>query len=94
MKCRNCKNLGKLVDENGEPYDWCEKVCDNTDIHAERNCKHYVVASNADRIRAMSDDEMAAKIVSFRCPLEWCFPEGGENCKRCWLDWLRQEAGE
>lgn len=50
--------------------------------------------SNADRIRAMTDEELA-KELSFigdcRCP------DGGEcghenGCLWCWQNWLRQEA--
>ena len=48
--------------------------------------------TNADRIRAMTDEELAETLSSFRCPQKWCFPKDGKNCKSCWLDWLKQEA--
>lgn len=48
--------------------------------------------SNADRIRSMTDEKLAEKLSSFRCPQKWCFPEDGKNCKSCWLEWLKQEA--
>ena len=89
MKCVNCKNLGKLKDEDGVPYDWCEKVCDNPDIHAERKCKHYVVASHADRLRAMSDEELAAWL----CDVAGWLPTF-EGRVHPILEWLRQEAIE
>lgn len=55
--------------------------------------------TNADRIRAMTDEEMVEVIV------EWCpDPEVGkceceyapykDLCKQCWLDWLKQEVQE
>ena len=52
------------------------------------------VKTNADRIRAMTDEELAEKLSSFRCPQKWCFPDDGKNCKSCWLDWLKQEAAD
>lgn len=36
MKCCNCKNLGKIVDEDGVSYDWCEEIIDNPDIYNRR----------------------------------------------------------
>ncbi len=50
--------------------------------------------SNADRIRAMSDEELA-KAFAMQCCGRVCkgIPFGGENeCVACWLGWLRQEA--
>lgn len=53
-----------------------------------------LIKTNSDRIRAMSDEEMAEWIyltVGFRdCPIreDRCF----EDCENRWLDWLRQEA--
>ena len=99
MKCCNCANLGKLKDEDGIPYDWCEKICDNPNIHMERKCKHYKAATNADRIRAMSDEELAecflewvacdyCPVILAKCKRKWA------NCKSAALDWLRQEATE
>lgn len=47
--------------------------------------------TNADRIRAMTDDELA-DWLSIYCrgktpPYEPC----RNSCEACWLDWLRQE---
>lgn len=53
---------------------------------------HDETPSNADRIRAMTDEELAEflyRYADYRCP------EGGEcgnGCQKCWLEWLRQEA--
>jgi len=58
MKCRNCKNNGFLTDENGTQYSWCEVACDNLDVDEERRCAAFVKATNADRIRAMTDEEL------------------------------------
>lgn len=49
--------------------------------------------TNADRIRAMSDEEMAKKLGrGLGCPVTAdCMKMSGE-CKACWLDWLQQSA--
>ena len=47
--------------------------------------------TNSDRIRAMTDEELA-KILNSGCP------QGGANCNgrcgTCWLDWLRSPVEE
>ena len=55
--------------------------------------------SNADHIRAMSDEELAEwlKNIWYSCT---CGPRDNGNrcadfkddCNACWLDWLKQEA--
>ena len=48
--------------------------------------------TNADRIRAMSDEELAAMLRSTGCPLvrsDATCKEFG-SCRNCWLDYLRQ----
>lgn len=48
--------------------------------------------TNADRIRAMSDEELAAMLLSTGCPLvrsDATCKEFG-SCRNCWLDYLRQ----
>lgn len=51
--------------------------------------------TNADRIRAMTDEELAKLLSGMscrRCPIS-C--KGGfQNCTDFWLDWLKQEATE
>lgn len=47
--------------------------------------------TNADRIRAMSDAELA-EWLEFRddnCPRAGCYKGG---CHECWLDWLKSPA--
>lgn len=55
--------------------------------------------TNADRIRAKSDDEMARWLALHpclpNCPAQTdeCFKSSKlENCKKQWLNWLREEA--
>lgn len=56
--------------------------------------------TNADRIRAMSDKELAELFMqeydcsdSFTCPVQHpCPPEKEASCRECFLDWLKEEA--
>jgi hypothetical protein len=54
--------------------------------------------TNADRIRAMTDEELAELIAdgccrNIDCPDEF-YMEDGLNCHGCWLDWLKQEVSD
>ena len=51
--------------------------------------------TNADRIRAMSDEELAEYIRAFFwevCPPIKC--PGEDYCYKCWLDWLKSPVEE
>lgn len=63
--------------------------------------------TNADRIRQMSDEDMAVFFnEDFLCPPGYATADGmlltdkcvyhndsdDEPCSRCWLDWLKQEV--
>ena len=69
---------------DGKHHSWCDPDC--TDRHP----------SNADRIRAMSDEELAGYLNVLKCPPgrmalgHNC--KGDGFCRNCWLKWLRQEA--
>lgn len=49
--------------------------------------------TNADRIRQMTDEEMAkwANDYNFTCPPVEC---KDHQCEECWLYWLKQEVSE
>ena len=48
--------------------------------------------TNADRIRAMTDEELAGWISKLECEItEDC---AFKNCKDCILNWLKQEADD
>lgn len=49
VMCKNCNNYR---------CDWCEKVIDSPDPNMPRTCQYFWVRTNADRIRAMSDEEL------------------------------------
>ena len=48
--CKKCNNL-----VNG----WCEKVIDSPDPDMQRDCQYFWEKTNADRIRSMTDEELA-----------------------------------
>ena len=79
----------------------CKADCHNAGTTSRIvDCSQYKpgrILTNADRIRAMSDQELAEHIwKKFGCPAGrnyvTCGYAGG--CKDCWLDWLQQPAEE
>ena len=48
--CKKCNNLVN---------DWCEKVIDSPDQDMQRDCRYFCEKTNAQKIRAMSDEELA-----------------------------------
>lgn len=62
-KCNNCKNL-ETKDNGFDAYSWCEKINDCPHEDIERDCDHYSPMTNADRIRSMTDDELADFLVT------------------------------
>lgn len=52
--------------------------------------------TNADRIRAMNDEELATFMNCNGCPPKNEGCNDGQKCSLCWLDWLQQpcEGGE
>ena len=55
------------------------------------------ITTNADRIRSMTDEELAEFIEhSPYPPNATCSEEGCkfDTCVECWLDWLKQESEE
>ncbi len=97
-KCKNCKHLGYLFDgdEVGERV-WCGNIADSPVLDMERDCEYYVPQTNADRIRSMTDEELA---VNMMCPNENglaeidCDKNDNCNCYECLLKWLRAESEE
>lgn len=63
VKCNNCKNL-ETKDNGFDAYSWCEKINDCPHEYIERDCEHYSPMTNADRIRSMTDDELADFLVT------------------------------
>lgn len=89
-KCKNCNNLYNLSNKDDVIVGkWCPKVNDSPHLDMERDCKHYKAMTNADRIRSMTDEELADFIINFdnRFGKEY---EGEQSC----LSWLQKESEE
>ena len=59
--------------------------------------KPWRILTNADRIRSMSDEELAEHIwKKIGCPAGRNYVTCGYagSCKDCWVDWLQQPAEE
>ena len=92
-KCRNCM-LNVLHKEDGQQFSWCLAKLDNFDIDELRECDLFIQATNADKIRAMSDEELA----------EWLATAIARHYNQdavvtsvdsvLWLDWLKQEVSD
>ena len=89
VMCKKCNNL-----ING----WCEKKIDSPDPNMVRDCQYFWEKTNADRIRAMSDEELA-KLIAENAYTGACndfgIPHQGQcchNCERCdaIIKWLKQ----
>lgn len=71
------------------------------ELLAERDEINYVKVinkqTNSDRIRSMTDEELAGFMFRTFGKAAWCLdndctPE--ESCIPCWLEWLRQGPGD
>lgn len=85
----------------------CKGNCGFIGITGMWACQGFIPLTNADLIRAMTDEELAAFLAQqpFRQPVfdGWlplcsyamgskiCHPNG---CKSCWLDWLKAPVEE
>lgn len=87
-----CKADGKLI----HPL----MMTRNQGFGPARNCdKRKKSITNADHIRRMSDDDLAAKLCTAFCRIcDWCPIVGFCNdndkgtCVDTWLEWLQQEV--
>lgn len=84
----------------------CKTECGNDKCYArryglfaEKTCQYFVEPkpiTNADRIRAMNDEELADLInreIGYCAPTGYC-EKASNDCAACWLDWLKQPAEE
>lgn len=79
-----------VVDENG----MCTLSEEDCSYHS-RTAKR----TNADRLRSMTDEELAELFANDWCGYckiyNFCVANGSEaGCKGTWLDWLKEEAKE
>ena len=77
-----------LWSEDGKYKAWC----DMADCPSRK-------PSNADRLRDLSDEELAEFVNDLYYGMNEnpgmcydCDHDSVQNCKQCWLKWLRQEA--
>lgn len=104
-KCKNCKKLNHILNSGVSVGRWCVEKSDSPDIERERICDKYVPKTNADRIRNMTDEELAKFLGETVCEAgenmfycsdyentEHCI---GHSCKECggYLKWLKSEVG-
>lgn len=80
---------------------YAKGICKKTgvEIRLLTGCTYHVPKpiTRADRIRAMSDHELADLFANYECGYcrihDFCVAqENGRNCEASWLAWLRQEA--
>ena len=93
-------NKSRYVDEYGKTIDSqckrCKGNCSFEPMGGTWICYGFIPRTNFDKIKAMSIEELAKFLgVDFSCPnaeLNKRCKEFKENCVKCWLEWLKQEA--
>ena len=92
VKCKNCKNFFRSF-EDVKPFYWCEKIADSPYGEMERECSYYKPKTNAERIRSMTDEELAAFCCKVKADYQWVdheYPD--EDACGDWEEWLRAES--
>ena len=87
IKCRNC-----FFYRN----EWCEKIVDSPDPEEARDCNYFREMTNADRIRAMSDEELVEFIKNIKVRAALCKAVKNNDAfeELCSAEWLQQPAEE
>lgn len=90
MKCKDCKYLTVDIDTClgvEVPFDWCPKINDNPYRDKERVCEYYEPKTNIDRIRSMSDEELAKFLNSCGAcsQISYCRDFDCDECIKLWL---------
>ena len=86
--CKKCNNIVN---------DWCEKVIDSPDQDMQRDCQYFCEKTNAQKIRAMSDEELAEQLIQYRddwvdyCTHKGCYATQKEAVE-AETEWLKQPA--
>ena len=81
MKCKNCIHF----DRQG----WCEKAIDSPEPNREKGCYYFQQMTNADRIRQMSDEELADEVLRW---FNWLNAVEWDDSRI--LEWLKKEVNE
>lgn len=82
--CDRCPGYGSCL------LNYLGKACDQW---RKKNAPD-VFATNADRIRAMSDEELANLLTSFSHNAVWISESGRQICYEKYQKWLQQPAEE
>ena len=94
MTCKQCKNYDECKFDAA-----CNDAVFDPDVSAEY-CTGAEPITNADRIRAMSDEDFAEYLIQYRDDWgDYGTPNGGffdthEEAKEETVKWLQQPAGE
>lgn len=78
-KCKNCTNLHEH---------WCEKIVDSPWEDKERECDQYKCMTQADRIRAMTDEQLADLFNDITDDVL----KGSTWNKTEWIGWLQMRV--
>ena len=83
IKCRSC-----FFYRN----EWCEKIVDSPDPEEARDCNYFREMTNADRIRAMSDEELVEFIKNIKVRAALCKAVKNNDAfeELCSAEWLQQ----
>lgn len=76
---------------------YCKADCALSGEENLKECKWHIPMTNADRIRAMSDEELENGIRKLSLGYEpWCDlhckMNGDDDCNRCLRSWIQQPA--
>ena len=98
--CENCANYAHKHKERADVCDICVTAYVNEERQEPSHWKPMPM-TNADRIRAMTDEELAEFLMKLMGHTQ-CFAEGmfpyhpcpqNHVCKECGIDWLKQPHG-
>lgn len=94
---KQCPHCGAYM--QGESIGWKCPICKtfvdmNGGVHLHKEAPFMPPQTNADRIRSMTNEELAEVLVEPHCDRRTtaeCKSYHG-NCQQCVLDWLKQPA--
>lgn len=72
----------------------CCQDCQRIGCNIEVNCTGHIAKpkTNADRIRSMTDEELAWFYAEKIASCYGCESSTASDCAKCWLNWLKQEC--
>lgn len=85
ITCAKCVNYRK---------EWCDIKRDSPDPDLVRDCESFSAATWGDRIRAMTDEELAWFYAKKIASCYGCEASTIEDCAKCWKIWLKEPAEE